>query len=180
MDKIGKWTPVPEIAGCGIAETEPFRDSRGGFQVFWESEWMGGGYAFHPMSACHSHNLGAGTLRGLHFQECPHGQAKLVTCVTGRIQDVVADVRRDSPTYRSWHGRQMSGGDGVVLYIPSGCAHGFVTLEPATTVAYMIEGAYRPEAGRVIRWNDPGLAIDWEVEAPHLSEKDRLAADWEW
>jgi dTDP-4-dehydrorhamnose 3,5-epimerase len=170
-----KWTDL-KLPGARLVETAPFCDARGVFEVFWEPADLGAaGIAFRPESACHSYNAKAGTLRGLHYQKLPHGQSKLVVCVSGRVWDVIVDLREESPTYRKWEATELSAASGRVLYIPAGIAHGFVTIEDHSTVGYLIEGAYQPDAGGVVRWDDPTLAIPWPVRDPILSEKDRNA-----
>lgn len=133
------------------------------------------GFQFQPESASHSYNTTKGTVRAFHFQQSPHEQAKLVSCVSGKIWDVMVDLREDSPTRHQWVGTELSAGDGKSLYIPAGCAHGFATLEDNSTVAYLIEGDYVAEASCVLRWNDPTLNVPWPVKNPILSEKDRNA-----
>jgi dTDP-4-dehydrorhamnose 3,5-epimerase len=159
-------------------QTHVHSDSRGLFEVFWESDLTDEETSFRPTNAHHSYNVATGTLRGMHFQKSPHGQAKLVSCVSGRVWDLMVDLRPDSPTFGKWHGTELSAGSGTAVYIPAGCGHGFVTLEPNSTVAYLIEGDYQPNAGRVLKWNDPTVGIEWPVSNPTMSDKDAGAADW--
>ena len=133
------------------------------------------GIPFKPISAHHSYNTKIGTMRAFHYQSEPHGQAKLVTCVSGRVWDVMVDLRSASPTRYQWAATELVAGDGQSVYIPSGCAHGFVTLEDHSTVAYLIEGEYKEEASTAVRWDDPTLAVTWPIEDPILSKKDRTA-----
>jgi dTDP-4-dehydrorhamnose 3,5-epimerase len=174
---------MPEIARLSI--NDAFRidavvhaDSRGLFEVFWEAHLTDDETLFRPTNAHHSYNVDKGTLRGMHFQKSPHGQAKLVSCVSGRVWDVMVDLRPDSPTFGKWHGTELAAGSGTAVYIPAGCGHGFVTLEPNSTVAYLIEGDYQPNAGRVLKWDDPTVGIEWPVSNPTMSDKDANAADW--
>ncbi|MGJ8696674.1 MAG: dTDP-4-dehydrorhamnose 3,5-epimerase family protein [Verrucomicrobiaceae bacterium] len=160
------------IEGARLLSVPVFSDHRGSFETFWEN---GGGLEFRPVNAHHSYNVKAGTLRAFHFQEEPHGQSKLVTCVSGRVWDVIVDLRRDSATYLKWHGTELVAGDGRSTYVPKGCGHGYVTLEDDSTMAYLIEGAYVPEAAAVIRWDDPGLGVEWPDLDLTISEKDRNA-----
>lgn len=147
--------------------------------MMWDADaFRDAGIVFVPTSACHSHNAAAATLRGLHYQIQPHGQSKLVACTRGAILDVVVDLRRESPCYLAWDAVELREGDGVSLFIPRGCAHGYVTLEPSSTVAYLLDGEYRPEHGRILRWDDPAIGIEWPCSAPTLSDRDRLAADF--
>ncbi len=123
-----------------------------------------------------SFSRAAGVLRGLHFQRPPFAQAKLVRCVRGRIWDVAVDIRRGSPTYGEWVGAELSGKDSRQIFIPVGFAHGLVTLEPDTEVAYKVSAFYDPDAEDGIIWNDPDLALPWpltNLPEPVLSAKDQ-------
>ncbi|MFN9977675.1 MAG: dTDP-4-dehydrorhamnose 3,5-epimerase family protein, partial [Phycisphaerae bacterium] len=86
-----------------------------------------------------------------------------MSCVTGRVWDVMVDLRPDSPTFGKWHGTELAAGTGKSVFIPAGCGHGFVTLQPDSTVAYLIEGEYQPDAGRVLMWNDSTVGIEWPI-----------------
>lgn len=113
-------------------------------------------------------------LRGLHFQRPPHAQAKLVSCLKGRIWDVAVDLRRGSPTYgRYWDG-ELSPENGLKAYIPVGFAHGYLTLEANCEVFYKVSDYYAPECEGGLSWDDPDLAIDWPLagHTPELSPKD--------
>ena len=164
------------IAGARLFTSTVFSDLRGDFEVFWEQTVLiAAGLRFAPSNAHHSYNHKAGTIRAFHFQRSPHGQAKLVSCVSGRTWDVVLDLRPESPTFRKWDAVELSSACGKAVYIPAGCAHVFATLEDNTTIAYLIEGGYRPESAAVVRWNDPVLGINWPVSDPIISDKDRQA-----
>lgn len=116
-----------------------------------------------------------GTLRGLHFQRPPQAQAKLVRVLKGSIFDVTVDLRAGSPTYGRWVGVALTAERGEQLFVPHGFAHGYCTLEPATEVAYKVDGFYAPDCDAGLAWDDPTLAIDWPI-SPHeaiLSDKDR-------
>ena len=153
-----------------------FHDSRGAFEALWEARFFASpDFKFQPVSANHSYNVKQGTIRAFHYQAAPHEQAKLVSCVSGRIWDVMVDLRDDSPTRHQWSATELAAGDGRSLFIPAGCAHGFATLENNTTVTYLIQGDYVPQASSVVRWNDPSLGVDWPVKNPILSEKDARA-----
>ncbi|MFC7737009.1 dTDP-4-dehydrorhamnose 3,5-epimerase [Roseomonas sp. GCM10028921] len=117
----------------------------------------------------------AGTLRGMHFQLPPRAQAKLVRVLQGAILDVVVDIRRASPSFGQYLAYRMSSHGGEQFYVPAGFAHGFVTLEPDTIVAYKVSDVYAPDLDRGLAWDDPDLALPWP-DLPGgfvLSEKDR-------
>ncbi len=116
-----------------------------------------------------------GVLRGLHFQNPPFEQGKLVRVVKGAVLDVAVDIRRDSQTYGEWLSQELSEDNKTMLWIPPGFAHGFLTLKDDTIFQYKCTNYYNKESEGSIRWNDPDLNIDWGVENPVVSEKDRTA-----
>ena len=118
----------------------------------------------------------AGILRGLHYQRNPD-QAKLVSCISGRIYDVAVDIRAGSPTFGQHYGVELTGENGLCLFVPAGFAHGFSVLEPAD-VMYKVDGNYNPEGEGSIIYNDPELNIDWKVSDPLLSGKDQVAQNF--
>jgi dTDP-4-dehydrorhamnose 3,5-epimerase len=150
-------------------------DARGGFARTWcrdEFERQG----LDPeLSQCSvSMNTRAGTLRGMHYQDDPHPEAKLVICARGRIFDVAVDLRPDSDTRFEWVGVELRADWMRALYIPPGCAHGFLTLEDDSIVLYHISESYRPELSRGVRWDDPVLGIQWpSVARMIISDRDR-------
>jgi dTDP-4-dehydrorhamnose 3,5-epimerase len=111
----------------------------------------------------------------MHYQVSPHTQAKVVTCVAGKVCDVIADLRPSSPTYLKWDAIELEEASGLSVYVPRGCAHGFMALRDQSTIAYLIEGTYCPEAGRIFRWDDPALNIQWPMSDPILSHADQTA-----
>ena len=117
-----------------------------------------------------------GTIRGLHFQRPPHGQAKLVRCVRGSIMDYAVDIRRGSPTYGQHVAAKLTAEGGEQLLVPIGFAHGFVTLEADVEIAYKVSDVYAPECDGGIVWNDPTIGIDWPLPETGavLSEKDKV------
>jgi len=115
----------------------------------------------------------------MHYQISPHSEAKLVSCASGAIFDVIVDLRRDSCTYRDWLGLKLTAETNRMLYIPEEFAHGFQTLQDDTTVCYNMFEFYHPECARGIRWNDPAFSIKWPFPAPALvSEKDQSYEDF--
>ena len=155
-----------------------FGDARGWFsEIYSESTFANLGITCRFVQDNHSLSVPAFTLRGLHFQTPPHGQDKLVRCLRGRIFDVAVDVRRGSPSYGRWVAAELSADNGHQLFIPTGFAHGFLTLEPDCEVSYKCSAAYAPTAEGGIGWDDPALAIDWPLPhgtTPELSAKDGL------
>ena len=127
-----------------------------------------------------SFSPGRGTLRGLHYQMAPHQEVKLVRCIRGTVFDVIVDLRHDSPTYLSWFGLELTGDNRTMLYVPEGCAHGYLTLEDNSEVMYPVSEFYRPEAERGVRWNDRLFGIQWpNGGARTISAKDQSWPDYE-
>jgi len=120
-------------------------------------------------------SLKKGTLRGLHYQDNPKAQTKLVRCTRGMIFDVAVDLRKGSKTYGRWIGVELTSENQKQLLIPKGFAHGFVTLCDNVEVQYKVDEYYDPELDRGIRFDDPDISINWGVETPILSEKDKNA-----
>lgn len=118
-------------------------------------------------------------LRGLHFQNPPFAQGKLVRVSKGSVFDVAVDIRKDSPTYGQWHGELLSEENGKLFWIPEGFAHGFVALEDQTKFLYKCTNYYAPSAEDTLVWNDPTLAIDWGVTHPIISEKDQKGKNFD-
>jgi dTDP-4-dehydrorhamnose 3,5-epimerase len=116
-----------------------------------------------------------GVLRGLHFQNNPHAQGKLVRVITGAVLDVAVDIRKNSPTYGKWFSEKLTAENKWMMYIPEGFAHGFLTLEDNTIFSYKCTNFYNKEAEDSLLWNDPDLGIDWGVTDALLSEKDKQA-----
>lgn len=117
----------------------------------------------------------AGTVRGIHFQNNPHPQVKLVRVLRGEVLDFIVDLRRDSPTFKKWICQVISAENRKQLYLPSGYGHAYVTREPDTAVLYKFNDYYDRDIVRAIRWNDPEIGIDWEIEEPILSPSDSKA-----
>lgn len=114
-----------------------------------------------------------GILRGLHFQTPPHAQGKLVRVIKGAVLDVAVDIRKNSPTYGQHYAVELSEENFLMMYIPAGFAHGFATLEDRTIFSYKCTDTYHPECEGGLMWNDPDLNIQWNIDQPILSEKDK-------
>jgi dTDP-4-dehydrorhamnose 3,5-epimerase len=150
------------LAGVHLIEQSPFEDERGFFARTFDAEaFSARGLEPRVSQANTSVQHRAGTVRGMHFQVEPHAEAKLVRCTRGAIFDVAVDLREASPTRRRWYGVELTAGNGVALYVPPGCAHGFQALVDDTEVLYMMSAPYVAAAASGVRWDDPALAITW-------------------
>jgi dTDP-4-dehydrorhamnose 3,5-epimerase len=168
-----RFTALP-IPGAYRIAIEPITDERGFFaRTFCAETFRAQGLPTDFVQRSVSFNARRGTLRGLHYQASPHAESKIVRCLRGAVFDVLADLRRSSPTYGRWHAETITADDRGMIYIPAGCAHGFQTLVDDTEIAYEITPAYVPEAARGIAFDDPQLAIDWPVAEKTLSPADR-------
>jgi dTDP-4-dehydrorhamnose 3,5-epimerase len=155
-----------------------FCDDRGWFSESYNAKrFAEAGITDSFIQDNHSYSAPRGTLRGLHFQTPPHGQAKLVRCAVGAIWDVAVDIRTESPTRGRWVAATLTAEGGEQLYVPVGFAHAFLTLVDDAQVLYKTSDLYAPECEGSIRWDDPELAIDWPLNglAPTLSDKDATA-----
>ena len=162
-----------ELPGVVELESEPHRDARGSFaRLYCPDEFAEAGLTFSSTQINLSRNGARHTLRGLHFQEPPYAEAKIVRAVSGSIFDVAVDLRPDSPMRYHWTSRILEAGRGNALFIPEGFAHGFLTLEPDTDVLYQMGRPYVPGRAKGLRYDDPGLAIAWPFPPRALSEAD--------
>lgn len=159
---------------------EPHHDPRGLFaRLFCPIEWAAAGLApFSPVQMNLSRNPTLHTLRGLHLQHPAHAEAKLVRVTQGRIFDVALDLRPESPTYLQWAGVELDAEGMQALFIPAGCAHGFLSLAPDTDVLYLMDRAHVPNQGRGVRWDDPRFAIAWPAEPVLMDARDASWPDW--
>jgi dTDP-4-dehydrorhamnose 3,5-epimerase len=169
-----------EIAGVHLVDMEPIEDERGFFaRAFCQREFSRAGLDFSPVQANFSYNYQQGTLRGMHYQVPPHGEDKLIRVVRGAIFDVALDLRPESETYCHWVGFHLSAENRRSLYLPQGCAHGYLTLADDCEVYYLVSAEYSPKASRVVRWNDPTFGIEWPMASPRvISDNDRNAMDF--
>lgn len=166
------------VRGAWLLQSERIADERGAFACLFRASDCLDGARFPVAQFNASTTPQALTLRGLHFQTEPYGEAKLITCVVGEIFDVVADVRPGSPSFGEWAGVRLCGGDAQALLVPQGCAHGFLTLRPGTEVVYVSSAEHAPAHERVLRWDDPSFAIAWPAAPENMSVKDRTAPDF--
>lgn len=163
-----------KLEGVVIIEPDVFGDNRGFFMESWNQKKMEeAGLFYNFVQDNHSRSTVKGTLRGIHFQKGDKAQAKLVRCVRGAVLDVAVDLRHNSPTYKQWFAVELSEDNFKQMLIPRGFGHGFVTLTDDVEFLYKADNYYAPEADGGIRWNDPEIGIEWGIENPVLSEKDK-------
>lgn len=163
-----------KLDGVVIIEPDVFGDNRGFFMESWNKKKMEeAGLYYDFVQDNHSKSTVKGTLRGIHFQKGDKAQAKLVRCVKGAVFDVAVDLRKNSPTFKQWVGVELNEKNKKQLLIPRGFGHGFVTLTDDVEFLYKADNYYAPEADAGIRWNDPDVGVEWGVENPILSEKDK-------
>ena len=166
-----------QLKDCYIIEPTVFEDDRGYFyekfneQKFQQLTGMNGHFVQDNVS-----KSSYGVLRGLHLQKGDMAQAKLVSCLEGRVWDVAVDLREDSPTFGRWFGVELSAENRLQFYIPRGFAHGFSVLSPTAVFAYKCDNFYNKESEGGIIWNDAELGIDWKLPLSDiiLSEKDKV------
>jgi len=162
--------PLP---GVLVFEPDVYGDDRGWFMELWNAER----YREHLDVDFVQDNLSRsvrGVLRGLHFQS-PTPQGKLITVLEGEVYDVAVDLRPGSDTFCEWFGTVVSAENRTQVYVPEGCAHGFVVTGETALFHYKCTAPYNPDGDRSIRWNDPALGIDWPVDDPVLSDRDAAA-----
>ena len=168
------------VSGAYLVEPEPRGDDRGFFARLWcQDEFAAHGLTAEFVQCNDSFSARRGTLRGLHYQAAPYAEVKLVRCVRGSVFDVLVDLRPESPTYKRWFGAELTAKNRQMLYVPEGCAHGYLTLEDESEVVYPVSRPYHPEAERGIRWNDPQFGIAWpEAGSLTMSPKDERWPDY--
>jgi len=164
-------TVIPDVK---IIRVPRFEDERGFFtETYNRSEFLKFGINTEFVQDAHSFSVQKFTLRGLHFQRPPHGQAKLVRVESGSLFDVAVDIRHDSRYFGQHVSLTLEAGEGDMLYIPEGFAHGFCTLKPNTKIAYKLSADYSPESAGGISWNDPDLGINWPIRNDQAIALDR-------
>ena len=165
-----------DIEGLMLITPKVFGDNRGWFmETYSDSALKSNGVDIVFKQDNHSKSLEKGTLRGLHFQNSPNAQTKLIRCTKGKILDVAVDIRKNSKTYKQWIAVELSEDNKCQLLIPQGFAHGFLTLTEDCEVQYKVDNLYAPESDRSIRFDDPELGVDWGTTDVVLSEKDKNA-----
>jgi dTDP-4-dehydrorhamnose 3,5-epimerase len=169
-------TPIP---GVSIIESTIFSDPRGSFATAYQTKDIAAlGLEFSLAECQIARNSALGTLRGLHWQEEPSAQAKLVRCIRGRIFDVAVDLRRDSPAFRRWTSVELTEDNGRALFIPVGCAHGYLTLSEQADILYLVSQFYDPARQRGARWNDPAFGVEWPMTPRVIAQRDASYPDF--
>ena len=168
-----KFTETP-VAGAYVIDVNRLGDERGYFGRLWcEKEMADMGLVSQIKQSNVGFSPQKGTLRGLHFQTPPHQEVKMVRCTRGSVFDVVVDLRPDSPTYLKWHGLELNADNGSALYVPEGCATGYLTLEDDSEIYYHTSEFYAPQHATGVRHNDPAFQIEWpDVEISVMSDND--------
>ncbi len=173
-----KFVETP-LAGAYVVEVERRGDDRGYFARAWcETEFAELGLANRFVQVNMSGSVEAGTLRGFHYQVTPHSEDKFVRCIAGSVFDVAIDMRPESDTYKQWFGVELTADNKKAFFVPAGFAHGYQTLEPDTELMYQVSAFYAPDAERGLRWDDPTFDVEWPIDEPILSDKDKVWPDF--
>jgi dTDP-4-dehydrorhamnose 3,5-epimerase len=171
---------LTSLSGAFLVEIDRREDERGFFARLWcREEFAAHGIAIDIVQASVSHNVIAGTLRGMHFQRLPSREAKLVRCERGRVHDVIVDLRPKSATFAQHFAVTLDARSRNALYIPPGFAHGFQTLKDNSDVVYMMSDFYRPDLADGVRFDDPAFGIHWPLPVTCIAERDRSFPDFE-
>ncbi|MGZ5334831.1 MAG: dTDP-4-dehydrorhamnose 3,5-epimerase [Solirubrobacterales bacterium] len=170
------------LDGAFLIDVERHEDERGFLaRTFCEREFAEAGIPMRIVQSSTIHSPQRHTLRGLHYQEAPHAEAKLVRCTRGSILLVMVDLRPVSPTRNEWLGAELSARSGRLAYVPEGFAQGYQTLADDTEVLYQMSHHYVPEAARGVRWDDPAFGIEWPAADQRIiSDRDEAWPDHAW
>lgn len=169
-----------KLRGVFEIRIEPKTDQRGFFARTWcQREFEERCLNPRLVQCSLSFNSKKGTLRGMHYQAEPHAEAKLVRCTQGSVYDVVVDLRAQSPTFKNWIAVNLSAAGRNMVYVPEGCAHGFLTLEDSSEVFYQMSEFYDQESARGVRWDDAAFQIIWPDVVRVISERDRTYPDFD-
>lgn len=162
------------VEGARVIEPHKIGDERGFFARAWcEDELRDAGLCAKIRQSNMASSKARGTLRGLHFQRPPHEEVKFVRCVKGAIYDVVVDLRPDSATYLKWDAIELNDTNHLALYVPAGCATGYITLVDNAAIHYHASEKYNPGSATGICFDDPSVGIEWPIEPTVISEQDR-------
>lgn len=168
-----------KLNGAYVIEIQKLEDMRGFFARTWcKNEFKAHGLISCLMQINISSSKKKGTLRGMHYQEEPNQESKLIRCTRGAIYDVIIDLRPNSSTYKKWFGIELTAENYKMLYVPEDFAHGFQTLEDDTEVVYQVSQFYSPQSERGVRYNDPIFGISWPLDVQVITDKDKNWADY--
>lgn len=168
------------LVGAFTIEQEKIGDERGFFsRLFCQKEFFAAGLKTEFLQINNSFSARVGAIRGLHYQLAPNAEVKVMRCVRGAIYDVIIDLRPDSATYLQWFGAELCAENRLMMYVPRGFAHGFLSLTDNVEVVYMASAFYSPERERGLRWNDPIIDIEWPIEPVEVSTKDQNWPDFD-
>lgn len=161
------------LPGVYVVEPERIEDERGFFaRVFSSEEFVQRGLVGDVAECSIAYSAARRTLRGLHYQRPPHEEAKLVRCTRGAVYDVAVDLRHDSPAHLRWEAVELTAENKLALYVPPGCAHGYLTLEDRSELVYQISQRYEPASAAGVRWDDPAFGISWPAAPAVISDRD--------
>ncbi len=168
-----------EIKGAFVVRLKKIEDHRGYFARGWcREEFAKHGLNPNMLQLNTGFTHKQGTLRGMHYQDAPHAEAKFVRCTRGAIYDVIIDLRPDSPTHRKWFGAELTADNGTMLYAPEGLAHGYQTLTDGAEMYYMTTAVYASGAAKGVRYNDPAFGVQWPLPVSVISEPDQKWPDY--
>lgn len=168
MSELFQKTPIP---GCYLFKNRLFQDARGSFSKIYSEEIFRKLNLQIPVAEVFYSESGKNVIRGMHFQTPPHDQVKVVSCLAGRILDVVLDLRKNSATYGQYFSLELTPALETTVVIPRGCAHGFYSYEDRSIVSYVVETNHNKESDQGIRWDSFGF--QWPSSGPILSDRDR-------
>ena len=168
------------LDGAYLIEMEKRGDERGFFaRAYCEREFAAQGLTNHFVQVNNSWSKNKGTLRGLHYQLSPAAEVKLVRCLHGAIWDAIIDLRKNSATFGKWFGAEISEDNRLMMYVPQGFAHAFLTLTDNAEAFYFVSEFYAPDKERGIRWNDPKFGVEWPITPTEISAKDESWPDFQ-
>ena len=168
-----------KLKGAFVLEIEKREDNRGFFaRTFCQNEFRAHGLNPLVVQCNIAYNKKKGTLRGMHFQNAPHAENKLVRCTRGAIHDVIIDLRPHSPTYKQWVSAELTEDNHKLLYVPEGFGHGYQTLTETAEVIYQVSQFYAPESASGVRHNDPAFNITWPLAVAAISDLDKNWPDF--
>jgi dTDP-4-dehydrorhamnose 3,5-epimerase len=168
-----------KLKGAYFVRQKRIEDQRGFFaRGFCRDEFLAHGLNAGMMQLNVGFSHVKGTLRGVHYQEAPHQEAKFVRCTRGAVYDVIVDLRPDSPTVGQWIGAELTPDNGTMLYAPEGFAHGYQTLTDDAEIYYMTSAPYAATAAKGVRFDDPAFGIEWRLPVSMISDQDRNWPDY--